>query len=206
MLVLLLLTRRLATIAFATRLLPTQPSIASVSYVSTSSGLLYFDSAIVFGATGFDDQPCRGDCLERAWALNPELVSPASSTAVSNPVGTQVQIEYRVRRRYFNGEIAALSDGIGNGGAILFTVGDGTTNAAVDELVRTLPPNVVRRAIVPATFDLDRGTRAEYPRPEPAGTTYLEMTLRKLSATGPMGVCPGGDERYNKVVSSVCGS
>uniref|UniRef100_A0A0D3KHY1 Uncharacterized protein n=1 Tax=Emiliania huxleyi (strain CCMP1516) TaxID=280463 RepID=A0A0D3KHY1_EMIH1 len=132
-----------------------------------------------------------GDCLERAWALNPELVSPASSTAVSNPVGTQ---------------IAALSDGIGNGGAILFTVGDGTTNAAVDELVRTLPPNVVRRAIVPATFDLDRGTRAEYPRPEPAGTTYLEMTLRKLSATGPMGVCPGGDERYNKVVSSVCGS
>jgi len=41
---------------------------------------------------------------------------------------------------------------------------------------------MVRRAIVPAKFDLDAGTRPEYPRVEPPGVTYLEISMRKPSA------------------------
>jgi hypothetical protein len=37
---------------------------------------------------------------------------------------------------------------------VLFAVGDGTVNAAVDELVRSLPPKTIRRAVVPAAFSL----------------------------------------------------
>lgn len=88
-------------------------------------------------------------------------VSHAGSTAIFN---------FRVRRGGFEGEIVGLSDSGQRGGSVRFQVGDGSVNAAVDEIIRTLPPGVQRRAIVPATFDLDRGTRPEYPRPAPAGT------------------------------------
>ena len=178
---------------------------AKAEYHATKSGLLYFDKKIFLGASGFDDVPCRGECLERTWGVDADAVD-LSPAPLLNEVGKQVKIEYRVRRGGFTAEIVALSDGIGNGGSIIFNVGDGTVNAAVDELVRSLPPNIVRRAIVPAAFDLDAGTRPEYPRPQPPGTTYLELALRKPSASGDAGVCPGGDERYNKVATCVCGS
>ena len=110
-----------------------------------------------------------------------------------------------VRRGFFDEEPVALSDGPANGGSVLFTVGDGTVNAAVDELVRSLPPKTIRRAVVPAAFDLDRGTRGEPPFAAPQGTTYLEFSLRSSSASSPLGVCPGGDERYNQVDTCICG-
>ena len=116
-------------------------------------------------------------------------------------------IDYRVRRGGLLGEIVALSDGPGNGGSVRFVVGDGTVNAAVDELIRTLPANVRRRAVVPAKFDLDRGTRATYPRDEPPGTTFLELSLRKPSASNSVGVCDGSDApSAAKVASCICGS
>ena len=116
-------------------------------------------------------------------------------------------IDYRVRRGGLDGEIIALSDGPGNGGSVRFTIGDGTVNAAVDELIRTLPAGVRRRAVVPPKFDLDRGTRMTYPREEPPGTTYLELSIRKPSASNSVGVCDGSDKSYEaaKVASCICG-
>ena len=178
---------------------------AKAKWHGTKSGLLFFDKPIFFGTSGFDDLPCRGPCLEKTWALDPDAIDVSPAPAVRED-GALVRIEYRVRRGSLSGEIVALSDGIGNGGSVAFYVGDGTVNAAVDELVRTLGNGVVRRAIVPASFDLDRGTRPEYPRPEPPGTTFLELALRKPGASGPLGVCPGGDELYNKVDTCLCGT
>ena len=174
-------------------------------YYGTKSGLLFFDYPIFFG-NGFDDLPCRGGCLDRTWGLeDPDAVNTTPLPEL-NAIGKEVKVEYRVQRDSFTSDIVALSDGIGNGGSVIFHVGDGTVNAAVDTLVRTLPPGVVRRAIVPAAFDLDRGTRSDYPRPAPPGTTYLSLSLRTPGASGPSGVCPGGDDRYNKVATCICGS
>jgi len=177
---------------------------AKAVYRGTKSGLLFFDKPIFMGMTGFDELPCRGECLDRSWGLDPDNVE-VMPAPVLRENGSAVKIEYRVRRGSFTGEIAALSDGIGNGGAVTFNIGDGTVNAAVDELARSLPANMVRRAIVPAKFDLDAGTRPEYPRVEPPGVTYLEISMRKPSATGSVGVCPGGDGRYNQIASCICG-
>ena len=174
-----------------------------MQYTQTASGLLYFDLP---RGSGFDDIPCRAGCLQRKWAVDPSVASwPPPSEPILNAVGKQVRIDYRVRRGFFDEEPVSLSDGTGNGGSVLFTVGDGTVNPAVDELVRSLQPKIIRRAVVPASFDLDRGTRPEYPRPTPAGTTYLELSLRSTSASNPLGVCPGGDERYTQVDTSICG-
>ena len=207
-----LVTRRAILAALAlTRAPPRQASAtgevqARAEYFGTRSGLLYFDKPIFFGAAGFEDVPCRGSCLDRTWAPPDPDELNISPAKVLRGDGDEVRIEYRVRRGFFDGEIVALSDGIGNGGAVMFKCGDGTVNSAIDELVRTLPSGVVRRAIVPEKFDLDRGTRPEYPRPTPPGITYVEMALRKVSASGSLGVCPGGDERYNTVASCICGS
>ena len=175
--------------------------VAPASYSKTESGLLYFDKS---RGSGFDDVPCKGGCLERTWMLDPEAVDTAPAVALYED-GKELKIDYLVRRGWFDRDIVALSDGIANGGSVSFKVGDGTVNAAVDELVRSLPPNVVRRAVVPAAFDLDQGTRPEYPRPEPPGTTYLELTLRSAFASNSVGVCPGGDERYAPVSTCICG-
>jgi len=152
---------------------PADSKYEKVRYTRTASGLLYFDKP---RGSGFDDRPCRAGCLETLWAYDPADPVDDPSAPVLNGVGKEVIIDYRVRRGgpAFDGDPVALSDGQ-NGGSILFVVGDGTVNAAVDELVRTLPPKRVRRAVVPAAFDLDHGTRTEYPRPEPPGTTYLEL-------------------------------
>jgi hypothetical protein len=205
------LTRRaLCGLALTGRLAPAPPvaavtiADATARFVGTRSGLLYFDLPPFFG-NGFDDAPCRGRCLEERWTPDADTVDVAAASVV-HPDGALVRIDYRVHRKFWGSdELVALSDGIGNGGSVLFGVGDGTVNAAVDELVRTLPPGVVRRAIVPAAFDLDRGTRREYPRPEPPGTTYLTLALRKPSASNSVGTCPGGDARYTEVDSCICG-
>lgn len=197
------LTRRtLCALALVASTPPPLPALAAPTrYTRSASGLLYFDAP---RGRGFDDVPCLRSCLKDTWALDPEAVDPETA-AVVHEVGSQVIVNYRVRRGFFDGEIASLSDGPANGGSVLFTVGDGTMNAAVDELVRTLSQGQIRRAVVPAEYDLDRGTRAEYPRPEPPGTTYLELAVRPRSASGPLGVCPGfSDERMNEVYSSIC--
>ena len=175
--------------------------VAPAQYFKTASGLVYFDKS---RGSGFDDVPCGGSCLERTWRLEPDAIvrSPA---AVLYEDGKQLIIDYRVRRGSLQGTIVALSDGISNGGSVAFKLGDGTVNAAVDELARSLPPNIVRRAVVPGSFDLDQGTRPEYPRPEPPGTTYLELSLRSAFASNSVGVCPGGDERYAPANSCICG-
>lgn len=196
------LTRRslCCALALATSV-PPAALAAQIRYTRSASGLLYFD---VPRGRGFDDVPCLNSCLKDTWTLDPEAVDPESA-AVKNEVGSQVIVNYRVRRGFFNGEIASLSDSAQGGGSVLFTVGDGTMNAAVDELVRTLPQGQIRRAVIPAEYDLDRGTRAEYPRPEPPGTTYLELSIRPRSASGPLGACPGfADERMNNIYSSIC--
>jgi hypothetical protein len=134
-----------------------------------------------------------------------------SHTARLFPEVSTFSMPTGVTRKFWNSdEIVALSDGPGNGGSVRFRIGDGTVNTAIDELASTLPTSssgrpVVRRAIVPAAFDLDRGTRSEYPRPEPPGTTYLVMSMRRRGATNSVGVCPGGDEGYNEVSTSICG-
>jgi len=178
---------------------------APPEYFGTKTGLTYFDKKIFFG-NGFEDRPCESGCLTRVWTPDPTSVLPAPTNAAPLLAdGQETAVQYRVRRGFFNGELVALSDGPLNGGDVQWIVGDGTVNAAVDELVRSLPKGTVRRAIVPAAFDLDRGTRSEYPVAQPPGITYLELTLRKLSASSPVGVCPGGDERYNKVSTCLCG-
>ena len=197
------LTRRaVCALTLAASAPPALPALAATTrYTRSASGLLYFD---VPRGRGFDDVPCLNSCLKETWALNPEAVDPETA-AIVHEVGSQVIVNYRVRRGFFNGEIASLSDGPSNGGDVLFTVGDGTMNTAVDELVRTLPQGQIRRAVIPAEYDLDRGTRAEYPRPEPPGTTYLELSIRPRSASGPLGACPGfSDERMNLLFSSIC--
>lgn len=182
---------------------PLHAALASdvAQYFQTKSGLLYFDKP---RGSGFDDLPCQGGCLERTWVLDPDAIAAAPTTPLYED-GKELKIDYRVRRGWFNQEIVALSDGISNGGSVIFTAGDATVNAAVDELVRTLPPNVVRRAVVPAAFDLDQGTRAQYPRPEPPGTTYLELALRKVSASNSVAACPGGLEGYAPASTCLCG-
>ena len=174
-----------------------------MKYKQTPSGLLYFDAP---RGSGFDEVPCRRGCLQRTWAVDPSVTTwPEGSGPILNDVGKTVKIDYRVRRGFFDDEPVALSDGPANGGSVLFTVGDGTVNAAVDELVRSLLPKTIRRAVVPASFDLDRGTRGEPPFGVAQGTTYLEFSLRSSSASGPLGICPGGDERYNLVNTCICG-
>ena len=175
----------------------------AAQYVASPSGLPYFDTPIFYG-NGFEDLPCGGSCLRRKWSP-PDEAPPRDTAAAAFKSGDEVRVDYRVRRGFFNGEIVALSDGPGNGGSLSFRVGDGSVNAAVDELVRTLPRGVVRRAVIPPKYDLDVGTRAEYPEPAPPGTTYLELTLRKPTQTGPFGVCPGSSLDYDAVASSVCG-
>ena len=88
--------------------------------------------------------------------------------------------------------------GPANGGATLCGH-DGTMNAAVDELVRTLSGQI-RRAVV-YEYDLDRGT-ARVPRPEPPGTAYLGLAV---NTARPSRRLPWlSDERMNEVYSSIC--
>lgn len=154
---------------------------------------------------GIDPPPVAS--VDRLW-MRPLQEAQPESAPVLNAPGKSVVIDYRVRRGpgEFFGDIVALSDGPGNGGSVSFVVGDRTVNAAVDELVRTLPPKTQRRAIVPALFDLDRGTRATYPREEPPGVTYLEVNLRRLSASNAVGVCQGSDAADDAyaVASCIC--
>jgi len=145
----------------------------------------------------------------RLWTPGTELtpISRADGVKEINGPGKKVIIDYRVRREgkftgSFDGEIVALSDGISNGGSVFFVVGDRTVNPAVEEMVRSLPPKVVRRAIVPARFDLDRGTRKTYPREEPPGTTYLEINLRSPFASNSVGVCEGSESVDSAYVAS----
>lgn len=170
-------------------------SMQPAKYYGTASGLIYFDEPL-----GADPPPPAS--YVRLWIDPQDNVSDVSDAPVLRRPGSAAIIDYRVRRGGFNGEIVALSDGPGNGGSVRFIVGDRTVNPAVDELVRSLPAGVTRRAVVPAKFDLDRGTRASYPREEPPGTTYIELSLRKLSASNSVGVCPGSDAESTALAST----
>ena len=177
-------------------------------YYSTTTGILFFDEKL-----GSDPPPVAS--IGRLWTPDPDNIN-RTALPIVNPPGKQVIIDYRVRRGncdaistgecpgLFQGDIVALSDGPGNGGSVSFIVGDRTVNAAVDEVARTLPKGVIRRAIVPKSFDLDRGTRAEYPKPEPPGTTYLEINIRKTSASNSVGVCEGGPNADSAARVATC--
>ena len=80
------------------------------------------------------------------------------------PVGTAVAVDYALFRGGFDGRPTER-------GALAFTVGDGSVNPALDELVRTLGPSTLRRATVPASSDLDRSGDASKP-------TYLQLGVR----------------------------
>ena len=184
---------------------------------------ILFDNAspILFHMTAFYSSmkssaaPTPVASIGRLWTPDPDNIN-RTALPIVNPPGKQVIIDYRVRRGncdaistgecpgLFQGDIVALSDGPGNGGSVSFIVGDRTVNAAVDEVARTLPKGVIRRAIVPKSFDLDRGTRAEYPKPEPPGTTYLEINIRKTSASNSVGVCEGGPNADSAARVATC--
>ena len=170
-------------------------------YMGTSTGIIYFDEPL-------GSEPPPRASYNRLWIEPQAVVDTTTEAKIINPPGTPVIIDYRVRRDGFQGEIVALSDGPGNGGSVRFVVGDQSINAAVDELVRTMPKTVIRRAVVPAKFDLDRGTRATYPKVEPPGTTYLEVSIRRVLASNSVGVCDGATDEVAmsaaKVATPIC--
>ena len=180
-----------------------QATMEPAKYFGTASGLIYFDEPI-----GSEAPPKAS--YSRLW-IEPQLeVDNSPQAPVVNAPGTPVIIDYRIRRDGFTGEIVALSDGPGNGGSVRFVVGDRSVNPAVDEMVRTLKPQVLRRAVVPAKFDLDRGTRSTYPREAPPGTTYLEVNIRRVLASNAVGVCDGATDETSlqaaKVATPLCAS
>ena len=82
---------------------------------------------------------------------------------------------------------ASDSIGLGQPG---FNIGDGSVNPAVDELVRSLPKGVTRRAVVPAEFKLLRKNQVPYYMEDrwPVAS-YIELSLRKQSDSSPVYLC-----------------
>jgi hypothetical protein len=201
--------RSLCDLFILTSLAAPNPALAKLvpaQFFRTPGGILYFDEKL-------GTEPPPPASRQRLWTPVEEgQCASASGCATIDPVpqaavhlpGDVVVIDYRVRQGGWDGEIVALSDGIGDGGSIRFLIGDGTVNAAVDEVVRTLPDGVRRRAIVPAVFDLDRGRRQMYPYEAPPGITYLEISLRKPSATASVGGCDPADPSYPYAGSCIC--
>lgn len=142
------------------------------------------DSGIVFF-----DLPYGKDLPGVTKALYPELLAqePRPPPAAVNKEGDTVALIYRVYSKKFDGEIVEASDSIGLG-IPKFEVGDGSVNAAVDELVRTLPSGVTRRAVVPASFKLIREDQIAYYEKYPV-PSYLEVSLRKSTDSNPVYRC-----------------
>ena len=145
-----------------------------------SNGLLYFDTEPL-------DTPFR--------IATPEQVvsqTPLTDTAeVVNAPGTEVGINYRLREKSLKGEIMEASDSPGLG-SVLFTVGDGSVNPAIDELVRTLPIGKLRRAVVPASFELLRREQVAYYDPWPV-VSYVELSIRRRTQSTPIFRCSSVD-------------
>ena len=143
----------------------------------TRSGLRYFD--VQLGDAETVKSFRLGAILEQAAA-------PAPLASAED--GATTRIEYRVRTVGFDGEIVEASDsGTGLGG-VKFDLGDGSVNPAVDELVRTLPKGVTRRAIVPASYKLIRKNQVAYYDEWPV-VSFLELSLRKASASSSIFQC-----------------
>lgn len=145
-------------------------------FFATKSGIVYYD------------QPLGSGCALNRCEQRPKDAPIRTSAALTGD-GTSVMVNYRLRSSRVgakgqDGEVQEASDSIGLG-SVRFVVGDGSVNAAVDELVRTLPPMTTRRATVPASFDLDR-SGSQSP-------SFLEVSLRKRTASNPTFACSDVD-------------
>ena len=173
----------LATLFVAVTSSPSLPAFADTKYdgppalYKTKSGIVFYDTD-----QGFD--------IPRSMKLSDVLAQePVAAPPEVNPPGTRVILNYRVRSNALTGDIMEASDSIGLGQPG-FTVGDSPVNAAVDELVRTLPKGITRRAVVPPEFKLLRKNQVPYYMEDrwPV-TSYLELSLRKQSDSSPVYLC-----------------
>jgi hypothetical protein len=144
---------------------------------STDSGIIFFD--LPFGT----------DLPAVVKALYPEVLAqpPLPPPETVNEDGTTIKLVYRVRERKFDGEIVEASDSIGLG-IPQFNVGDGSVNAAIDELARTLPSGVTRRAVVPSSFRLIREDQVAYFEKWPV-PSFVELSIRKPTDSNPVFRC-----------------
>lgn len=155
-----LLSRRAASLALALAVAPLVHDAQAIDWpysspgpplFETTSNILYYDVPTTGSPFGSDiPAPWKPEVV-----LSPEFRDPLPPGDVINPDGTSLGLNYRVRGKQMRGEIIECSDCMGLG-TVTFTVGDGSVNAAVDELVRTLKPGVTRRAVIPSSFKLIR--------------------------------------------------
>ena len=145
----------------------------------TQSGILFYDQPL-----GKDIPPA----MKVTDVLSTVLRDPTPApTEEVNAAGSTVRFNYRVRYNSLRGEIVEASDSIGLG-AVGFNVGDGSVNAAVDELVRTLPYGITRRAFIPPSFKLIRKEQVSYTSSWPVAS-YLEISQRKTTDSNPAFLC-----------------
>ena len=173
--------RSVLSFAFAAAMHFNSPALAAEPwpYKNPPPGPLYETaSKILFYDVPAPGSPFGSDILP---TMKPEVVldtgirDPSPPGPVVNSEGTKVGLNYRVRSKSLRGEIVECSDCIGLG-TVTFAVGDGSVNAAVDELVRTLPSGVTRRAIVPESFKLIREDQVMYGTRWPV-PSYVELNL-----------------------------
>ncbi len=89
----------------------------------------------------------------------------------------QLIIDYNIREEGFEGPIVETSkDPLRQ--PLLFTVGTGAVNPALDEMVRTMRPGGTRRAKVPASYNLIPGKDA-----------YLTIRLRAIKGPSSFNIC-----------------
>ena len=89
----------------------------------------------------------------------------------------QVIIDYTIRTGGFDGEVVETSfEKLRQ--PLLFTVGTGAVNPALDEMVRTMRPGGTRRVKVPASYNLIPGKEA-----------YLSVRLRTIKGPSSFNIC-----------------
>lgn len=129
------------------------------AFFGTLTGILFFDAP---AKAEIPKGPLRPNL--KTMVVFDSFNETRSRVPTVAPVGTAVAVDYALFRGGFDGRPTER-------GALAFTVGDGSVNPALDELVRTLGPSTLRRATVPASSDLDRSGDASKP-------TYLQLGVR----------------------------
>ncbi|KAH8047055.1 hypothetical protein JL721_12267 [Aureococcus anophagefferens] len=121
------------------------------AFFGTLTGILFFDAP---AKAEIPKGPLRPNL--KTMVVFDSFNETRSRVPTVAPVGTAVAVDYALFRGGFDGRPTER-------GALAFTVGDGSVNPALDELVRTLGPSTLRRATVPASSDLDRSGDASKP-------------------------------------------